>query len=49
MDIEPAKIEVMGYELLEKIAALPKGGSSCVIYLPPEWRGKRLRVIRIDP
>jgi kynurenine formamidase len=48
MTRKPATITVEGLEMLEKTANLPKKGSSCVIYLPPEWKGKRVMVVRIE-
>ena len=40
------KFEVFGQELLEKVVA--KSGSSGRVYLPPNWIGKRVKVIRVD-
>ena len=48
MTRKPATITVEGLEMLEKTPNLPKNGSSCVIYLPPEWKGKRVMVVRIE-
>jgi hypothetical protein len=48
MTRKPATITVEGFEMLEKTANLPKKGSSCVIYLPPEWKNKKIMVIRIE-
>jgi len=39
---------VEGFELLEKVAKLPKKGTSCVIYLPKEWDGIEVAVIRVE-
>jgi putative transposon-encoded protein len=41
-----AKFEVFGQEMVEKIVA--KSGSSGRVYLPPNWIGKRVKVIRVD-
>lgn len=41
-----SKFEVWGEEMLEKIVA--KSGSSGRVYLPPDWIGKRVKVIRVD-
>jgi len=41
-----SKFEVFGEEMLEKIVA--KSGSSGRVYLPPDWIGKRVKVIRVD-
>jgi putative transposon-encoded protein len=41
-----SKFEVFGEEMLEKVVA--KSGSSGRVYLPPDWIGKRVKVIRVD-
>ncbi len=41
-----AKFEVFGQEMLEKVVA--KSGSSGRVYLPPDWIGKRVKVIRVE-
>jgi putative transposon-encoded protein len=41
-----SKFEVYGEEMLEKVVA--KSGSSGRVYLPPDWIGKRVKVIRVD-
>ncbi len=41
-----SKFEVFGEEMLEKLVA--RSGSSGRVYLPPDWIGKRVKVIRID-
>ncbi len=41
-----AKFEVFGQEMLEKVVA--KSGSSGRVYLPPNWIGKRVKVIRVE-
>ena len=41
-----SKFEVFGQEMLEKVVA--KSGSSGRVYLPPDWIGKRVKVIRVD-
>ena len=38
--------EVYGQEMLEK--EVKKSGNSGRIYLPPDWIGKRVKIIRID-
>jgi putative transposon-encoded protein len=48
MSSTPRKIEVFGFEMLEKETRLSKGASSGNIYLPKNWAGKRVVVIRID-
>ncbi len=40
------KFEVFGEEMLEKMVKL--SGNSGRIYLPPDWVGHRVKVIRID-
>ncbi len=40
------KIELQGYEVVEKIAA--KGGNSSRIYVPKKWEGKKVKVILIE-
>jgi len=40
------KFEVFGQEMLEKTVA--KSGSSGRVYLPPDWIGRRVKVIRVD-
>jgi hypothetical protein len=45
---KPRTITIEGFEMLEKMAKLPNNGSSCVIYLPKEWDGKEIVVIRIE-
>ena len=41
-----SKFEVFGEEMVEKIVA--KSGSSGRVNLPPDWIGKRVKVIRVD-
>jgi putative transposon-encoded protein len=43
---QPMKIEMMGYEVVEKVA-MPSGNSSR-IYLPVHWKGKRVRAVRLE-
>ena len=40
------KFEVYGEEMVEKVVKL--SGNSGRIYLPPEWLGCRVKIIRID-
>lgn len=40
------KFEVFGEEMLEKSVKL--SGNSGRIYLPPDWVGHRVKIIRID-
>lgn len=43
---KPMKIEMLGYEVVEKVA-MPSG-NSCRIYLPISWKGRRVRAVRLD-
>ena len=40
------KFEVHGAEVLEK--QVKQSGNSGRIYLPPNWVGKRVKIIRLD-
>ena len=40
------KFEVYGEEMMEKIVKL--SGNSGRVYLPPDWVGSRVKIIRID-
>ena len=40
------KFEVFGEEMLEK--SVKSSGNSGRIYLPPDWIGHRVKIIRID-
>jgi len=40
------KFEVYGEEMLEKVVSL--SGNSGRIYLPPDWVGHQVKIIRID-
>jgi putative transposon-encoded protein len=44
--IKKVKFEVFGEEMLEKEVKL--SGNSGRIYLPPEWVGKHVKIIRTD-
>ena len=41
-----AKFEVYGQEMIEKI--VKRSGNSGRVYLPPNWIGKRVKIIRVD-
>lgn len=41
-----SKFEVWGQEMIERV--VKRSGNSGRIYLPPNWIGKRVKVIRID-
>ena len=43
---DPSKFEVYGQEMIEKV--VKKSGNSGRIYLPPDWVGKRVKIIRAD-
>ncbi len=44
---QPAvKFEVFGEEMIEK--DVRSSGNSGRVYLPPEWVGRRVKIIRID-
>ena len=40
------KLEVYGEEMVEKIVKL--SGNSGRVYLPPDWVGCRVKIIRVD-
>jgi putative transposon-encoded protein len=40
------KFEVYGEEMIEKVVKL--SGNSGRVYLPPDWVGCRVKIIRID-
>ena len=40
------KFEIYGEEMLEKEVKL--SGNSGRVYLPPDWVGKQVKIIRID-
>ncbi len=41
-----SKFEVYGEEMIEK--EVKRSGNSGRVYLPPEWVGKHVKIIRID-
>ena len=41
-----AKFEVYGEEMIEK--QVKQSGNSGRVYLPPEWIGKHVKIIRIE-
>ena len=45
-DYPKAKFEVYGEEMIEK--EVKQSGNSGRVYLPPEWIGKNVKIIRID-
>ena len=40
------KFEVYGEEMLEKV--VKASGNSGRVYLPPEWIGKHVKIVRVD-
>jgi putative transposon-encoded protein len=40
------KFEVYGQEMVEKVVKL--SGNSGRVYLPPDWVGSKVKIIRID-
>lgn len=44
--VSTAKFEVSGQEMVEKV--VKRSGNSGRVYFPPDWVGKRVKVIRID-
>jgi putative transposon-encoded protein len=48
IDENPKKVkfEIFGEEMLEKEVKL--SGNSGRIYLPPDWVGKHVKIIRVD-
>jgi putative transposon-encoded protein len=40
-----AKFEVYGIEMIEKI--VKKSGNSGRVYLPPDWVGRHVKIVRI--
>jgi putative transposon-encoded protein len=46
MTKEKSKFEVYGQEMMEKV--VKKCGNSGRIYLPPDWIGKSVKIIRVD-
>ena len=45
-DKRKVKFEVYGEEMVEKIVKL--SGNSGRVYLPPDWVGSRVKIIRVD-
>ncbi len=43
---ERVKFEVYGEEMVEKTVKL--SGNSGRVYLPPDWVGSRVKIIRVD-
>ena len=45
-DLPKSKFEVYGEEMIQK--EVRQSGNSGRVYLPPEWIGKHVKIIRID-
>jgi putative transposon-encoded protein len=45
-ELGKVKFEVYGQEMVEKVVRL--SGNSGRVYLPPDWVGSRVKIIRID-
>ena len=45
-DIRKVRFEVYGEEMIEKEVKL--SGNSGRVYLPPDWVGRRVKIIRIE-
>ena len=45
-DLPKSKFEVWGEEMIEK--EVRQSGNSGRVYLPPDWIGRRVKIIRID-
>ncbi|MCX8022972.1 MAG: DUF2080 family transposase-associated protein [Syntrophorhabdaceae bacterium] len=44
--LNKVKFEVYGEEMIEK--EVKQSGNSGRVYLPPEWVGKHVKIVRID-
>jgi putative transposon-encoded protein len=44
--IRKTKFEVFGEEMIEKV--VKPSGNSGRVYLPPDWVGKQVKIIRIE-
>lgn len=44
---KPMRVEVEGFEAIEK--TVKPGGNSGRIYVPSDWNGCRVKIIRLDP
>ncbi|HIC94824.1 MAG TPA: DUF2080 family transposase-associated protein [Anaerolineae bacterium] len=42
----PMRIEMLGYEVVEKVAM--RSGNSSRIYLPVQWEGTHVRAVRVE-
>lgn len=46
LKLKDSKFEVFGREMIEK--EVKSAGNSGRIYLPPDWVGKTVKIIRLD-
>jgi len=44
--LKQTKIQLTGYEMLEK--QVNKSGNSGRVYVPIEWIGKRVKIVRLE-
>jgi putative transposon-encoded protein len=44
--ISKVRFEVYGEEMIEKVVKL--SGNSGRVYLPPDWVGRKVKIIRVD-
>jgi len=47
-DLSPTKVkfEIYGEEMIEKL--VKSSGNSGRVYLPPDWVGRHVKIIRVD-
>lgn len=45
-NVNKVKFEVYGEEMIEKLVRM--SGNSGRVYLPPDWVGRHVKIIRID-
>ena len=41
------KVEIRAYQVIEKV--VKASGSSGRVYVPPEWIGKRVKILLMEP
>lgn len=44
---EPFRVDIQAYETIEKVVA--NGGNSGRVFVPKTWKGKRVRVLLLEP
>ena len=48
LEMQPSmKVEVRAYQVIEKV--VKASGSSGRVYVPPEWIGKRVKILLLEP